>query len=100
MLLKRVPGTINLLWGSPPHSDGRENAIQWPVLMGERYRTLGWDRKRLQMTTEELDTIRAWDKRCGNNEGTFFPVTLDRRRLLGYVDELRAELAALKCTLP
>jgi hypothetical protein len=49
-----------------------------------------------QMTNDELDNIRAWDKRCGDNEGTFFPVTLDRRRLLGYVDELRAELAALK----
>jgi hypothetical protein len=48
------------------------------------------------MTTEELDTIRAWDRRCGDNEGTFFPVTLDRRRLLGYVDELCAELAAFK----
>jgi hypothetical protein len=48
------------------------------------------------MTTEELDLIRAWDKRCGDNESTFFPVTLDRRRLLRYVDELRAELAALK----
>ena len=49
-----------------------------------------------QMTNDELDNIRAWDKRCGDNEGTFFPVTLDRRRLLGYVDELRAELSALK----
>lgn len=48
------------------------------------------------MTTEELDLIRAWDRRCGDNESTFFPVTLDRRRLLRYVDELRAELAALK----
>jgi len=46
------------------------------------------------MTTEELDQIRAWDRRCGDNEGTFFPVTLDRRRLLEYVDELRAQLAA------
>jgi hypothetical protein len=48
------------------------------------------------MTNEELDLIRAWDRRCGDNESTFFPVTLDRRRLLSYVDELRAELAALK----
>ena len=47
------------------------------------------------MNTEELDCIRSWDKRCGDNEGTFFPVTIDRRRLLEYVDELRAELAAL-----
>jgi hypothetical protein len=47
------------------------------------------------MTPEALDQIRAWDKRCGDNEGTFFPVTIDRRRLLEYVDELRAELAAL-----
>jgi hypothetical protein len=48
-----------------------------------------------QMTSEELERIRSWDKRCGDNEGTFFPVTIDRRRLLEYVDELRANLAAL-----
>lgn len=47
------------------------------------------------MTNEDLDLIREWDKRCGDNEGTFFPVTLDRRRLLEYVDELRAQIAAL-----
>ena len=47
------------------------------------------------MTPEVLDAIRSWDKRCGDNETTFFPVTIDRRRLLEYVDELRAELAAL-----
>ena len=52
-------------------------------------------RDKFKMTTEELDIIRSWDKRCGDNEGTFFPVTLDRRRLLEYVDELRVELAAL-----
>ena len=48
------------------------------------------------MTPEALDNIRSWDKRCGDNEATFFPVTIDRRRLLEYVDELRAELAALR----
>ena len=48
------------------------------------------------MTPEALDNIRSWDKRCGDNESTFFPVTIDRRRLLEYVDELRAELAALR----
>jgi hypothetical protein len=47
------------------------------------------------MNTEELERIRSWDKRCGDNEGTFFPVAIDRRRLLEYVDELRRELAAL-----
>jgi hypothetical protein len=47
------------------------------------------------MTPQELDRIRSWDKRCGDNEGTFFPVTIDRRRLLEYVDELRAEVALL-----
>jgi hypothetical protein len=47
------------------------------------------------MTPEALDIIRSWDKRCGDNETTFFPVTIDRRRLLEYVDELRAELAVL-----
>jgi hypothetical protein len=52
------------------------------------------------MNTEELDRIRSWDKRCGDNEGTFFPVTKDRRRLLEYVDELRAELAALNSARP
>jgi hypothetical protein len=40
----------------------------------------------------DLDLIRDWDKRCGDNEGTFFPVTIDRRRLLQHVDELRAAL--------
>jgi hypothetical protein len=50
----------------------------------------------IQMTPEELDRIRRWDKRCGDNELTFFPVTIDRRRLLEYVDELRAEVAALR----
>jgi hypothetical protein len=52
------------------------------------------------MNTEELECIRSWDKRCGDNEGTFFPVTKDRRRLLEYVDELRAELAALNRARP
>ncbi len=47
------------------------------------------------MTNEELEIIRAWDRRCGDNEGTFFPVTLDRRRLLEYVDELLARIASL-----
>jgi hypothetical protein len=50
------------------------------------------------MTSETLDTIRQWDKRCGDNEATFFPVTLDRRRLLEYVDELRAQIKALSGT--
>jgi hypothetical protein len=44
------------------------------------------------MTNEELEIIRAWDRRCGDNEGTFFPVTLDRRRLLEYVDNCSPEL--------
>jgi hypothetical protein len=48
------------------------------------------------MTPETLNLIRSWDKRCGDNEATFFPVTVDRRRLLEYVDELCAELAALR----
>jgi len=52
-------------------------------------------RSTVAMTPEELNQIRSWDKRCGDNEGTFFPVTIDRRRLLEYVDELRAELASL-----
>jgi hypothetical protein len=51
------------------------------------------------MNTEELDSIRSWDKRCGDNEATFFPVTIDRRRLLAYVDELRAEVAALNVAM-
>jgi hypothetical protein len=50
------------------------------------------------MTNEELERIRSWDARCGDNELTFFPVTIDRRRLLEYVDELRAELALLSAT--
>ena len=48
------------------------------------------------MSPEVLDTIRSSDKRCGDNETVFFPVTIDRRRLLEYVDELRAELAVLR----
>jgi hypothetical protein len=52
------------------------------------------------MTPEALDNIRSWDKRCGDNEATFFPVTIDRRRLLEYVDELRAELAVLRVKAP
>jgi hypothetical protein len=48
------------------------------------------------MSPEVLDTIRSSDKRCGDNETVFFPVAIDRRRLLEYVDELRAELAALR----
>ncbi len=52
------------------------------------------------MNTEQLENIRSWDRRCGDNEGTFFPVTIDRRRLLEYVDELRAELAARNGTGP
>jgi hypothetical protein len=41
------------------------------------------------MTCAELDSIRQWDAKCGNNETTFFPVTKDRRRLIEHVDELR-----------
>ena len=52
------------------------------------------------MTPDELDRIRSCDKRCGDNEGTFLPVTIDRRRLLEYVDELRAELAVLTSARP
>jgi len=52
------------------------------------------------MTPDELDRIRSRDKRCGDNEGTFLPVTIDRRRLLEYIDELRAELAALTSARP
>ena len=52
------------------------------------------------MNTEELERIRSWDRRCGDNEGTFVPVAIDRRRLLEYVDELRRELAALNSAGP
>jgi hypothetical protein len=41
------------------------------------------------MTKQQLDLIRKWDAKCGDNEATFFPVTMDRRRLIEYVDELR-----------
>jgi hypothetical protein len=30
------------------------------------------------MTSEELDLIGSWDRRCGDNEATFFPVTIAR----------------------
>jgi hypothetical protein len=72
---------------SLPHSHIRGNQVKYT----DEQRTMYY------MTTEELESIRSWDRRCGDNEGTFFPVTLDRRRLLKYVDELRAELAALTC---
>ena len=41
------------------------------------------------MTKHELEMIRVWDAKCGDNETTFFPVTKDRRRLIEHVDELR-----------
>jgi hypothetical protein len=47
------------------------------------------------MNLDELERIRSWDARCGDNELVFLPVTLDRRRLLEYVDELRVEVALL-----
>lgn len=43
------------------------------------------------MTDEQLEKIKHWDKRCGDNEGMMFGTTIDRRRLIEYVDELRAE---------
>jgi hypothetical protein len=49
----------------------------------------------MMMTDTELERIRLWDGKC-INEGYMFPVALDRRRLLEYVDELRAENQALK----
>jgi hypothetical protein len=45
------------------------------------------------MNDKELQLIRQWDKRCGDNELTLFPVTIDRRRLLEYVDQLKEALA-------
>jgi hypothetical protein len=45
------------------------------------------------MTKQQLESIREWDAKCGDNETTFFPVTKDRRRLIEYVDELRELLA-------
>lgn len=48
------------------------------------------------MTDDELARIHEWDKRCGDNEGTMFGTTLDRRRLLEYVEELRAEVRTLR----
>jgi hypothetical protein len=47
------------------------------------------------MTPELLMMIRDWDKRCGANEGTMFQTTVDRRRLLEYVDELRLALTGM-----
>jgi hypothetical protein len=48
------------------------------------------------MTDEELERIKEWDRKCGNNEGVMFQTTVDRRRLLEYVDELRAEVRTLR----
>jgi hypothetical protein len=44
------------------------------------------------VTGEEFARICDWDRRCGDNEGTMFPVTIDRRRLIAYVKELQSEL--------
>jgi hypothetical protein len=41
------------------------------------------------VTRNQLELIREWDAKCGDNEATFFPVTKDRRRLIEHVDELR-----------
>jgi hypothetical protein len=48
------------------------------------------------MNVEELDRIRSRDKRCGGMEQTMSTNVLDRRRLLEYVDELRAEVDAIR----
>jgi len=45
------------------------------------------------MTKEQFALICQWDKRCGDNEGTMFGTTIDRRRLIEYVKELEAEIA-------
>jgi hypothetical protein len=42
------------------------------------------------MTCDEFENIRQFDRKCGDNEGVLFPVTIDRRRLIEYVDELKA----------
>jgi hypothetical protein len=42
------------------------------------------------MTSAQLEAIRQFDARCGDNEGVLFPVTIDRRRLIEYVDELKS----------
>jgi hypothetical protein len=48
------------------------------------------------MTPEALAKIREWDTKCGQNELVFFGTTLDRRRLLEYVDELTLRVADLE----
>lgn len=48
------------------------------------------------MTPEALQKIREWDAKCGQNELVFFGTTIDRRRLLEYVDELTLRVAALE----
>ncbi len=45
------------------------------------------------MTLEEFNRICEWDLKCGNNEGTMFQTTVDRRRLIEYVKELQIALA-------
>jgi hypothetical protein len=48
------------------------------------------------VTPEALEKIRDWDAKCGDNELIFFGTTIDRRRLLEYVDELTLRVAALE----
>ena len=52
------------------------------------------------MTKEQLELIREWDAKCGDNEAVFFPVTKDRRRLIEHVDELRELLSLCRARLP
>jgi len=48
------------------------------------------------VTPDALDKIREWDAKCGENELIFFGTTIDRRRLLEYVDELTLRVANLE----
>lgn len=48
------------------------------------------------MTPEALAKIRDWDRRCTAPEEVMFCTTIDRRRLLEYVDELLLRVAALE----
>lgn len=48
------------------------------------------------MTPEVLARIREWDAKCTWPEQCMFGTTIDRRRLIEYVDELLSALADAK----
>ena len=51
------------------------------------------------MTQTEIEEIRFHDAKFGDNWTTLFPMALDRRKLLAYVEELKEKLSSLEARL-